>query len=204
MDVAVVLDFVGWLREHNDDAGDQPTMAGFYGLDLYSPFRSIQEVVSYLEQVDPEAANRVRARYACFDHFGEDPQAYGHDAAFGAGESCEGEVVEQLVDLQRHALAYTRRDGLLAEDELFYAEQNARTVKAAEEYYRTMFGGRVLSWNLRDRHMCDLLDALSVHLSRQRGRQARDRRLGAQLAPGRRPGDGDGEPRGIQRRPAGA
>jgi erythromycin esterase-like protein/predicted phosphoribosyltransferase len=167
---AVVLDFVGWLREHNDRVAGK---AGFYGLDLYSLYRSIHEVVSYLEQVDPEAANRARARYACFDHFGEDPQAYGYEAAFGAGESCEREVIEQLVDLQEHAVAYARRDGLLAEDELFYAEQNARTVKAAEEYYRTMFTGRVSSWNLRDRHMTDTLDALSVHLSRQVGRQAR-------------------------------
>jgi erythromycin esterase-like protein/predicted phosphoribosyltransferase len=171
---AVVLDFVGWLREHNDRvAGDQVSKAGFYGLDLYSLFRSIQEVISYLERVDPEAADRARARYACFDHFGEDPQAYGYDAAFGAGESCEREVIEQLVDLQQHAVEYARREGLLAEDELFYAEQNARTVKAAEEYYRTMFGGRVSSLNLRDRHMTDTLDALSVHLSRQAGRQAR-------------------------------
>jgi len=171
---AVVLDFVGWLRERNDrTGGDQQAKAGFYGLDLYSLFRSIQEVISYLERVDPEAADRARARYACFDHFGEDPQAYGYDAAFGAGESCEREVIEQLVDLQQHAVDYARRDGLLAEDELFYAEQNARTVKAAEEYYRTMFGGRVSSWNLRDRHMTDTLDALSVHLSRQAGRQAR-------------------------------
>ena len=116
---SAVLDFVGWLREHNDRVAGDPVSqpkAGFYGLDLYSLFRSIQEVISYLERVDPEAANRARARYACFDHFGEDPQAYGYDAAFGAGESCEREVIEQLVDLQRNALAYARRDGLLAED----------------------------------------------------------------------------------------
>src|SRR5229473_1967896 len=150
----------------------QRRKAGFYGLDLYSLFRSIQKVISYLERVDPEAANRARARYACFDHFGEDPQAYGYDAAFGAGELCEREVIEQLVDLQQHAVDYAR-DGLLAEDELFYAEQNARTVKAAEEYYRTMFSGRVSSWNLRDRHMADTLDALADHLTWQRGTPAK-------------------------------
>ena len=136
-------------------------------------FRSIQEVISYLESVDPDAAARARERYACFDHVGEDPQAYGYRAAFGAGDSCEREAIEQLVELQLHAVEYARRDGLLAEDELFYAEQNARTVKAAEEYYRTMFGGRVSSWNLRDQHMVDTLDSLAVHLSRPRGRQAR-------------------------------
>ncbi len=82
-------------------------------------------------------------------------------------------MVEQLVDLQRHALEYARRDGLPAEDELFYAEQNARTVKAAAAYYRTMFSGRVSSWNLRDRHMADTLDALAGHLDRQRGQPAK-------------------------------
>jgi erythromycin esterase-like protein len=173
---AVVLDFVGWLRDHNDRVGgDQRAKTGFYGLDLYSLHRSIREVIAYLERVDPAAAAHARERYACFDHAsGDDGQAYGFAAAFGAGESCQREAVEQLADLQRHALDYARRDGLMAEDEYFYAEQNARTVKAAEEYYRSMFGGRVSSWNLRDGHMVDTLEALAVHLSRQhRGRPAK-------------------------------
>ena len=172
---AVVLDFVGWLREHNDDlGGDERAKAGFYGLDLYSLYRSIHEVISYLDRVDPAAAARARERYACFDHAsGGDGQAYGFAAAFGAGESCEKEMLEQLVDLQRHALEYARRDGLIAADEFFYAEQNAKVVQASAEYYRTMFSGRVSSWNLRDQHMAGTLDALAGHLSRQRGRPAK-------------------------------
>ena len=172
---AVVLDFVGWLREHNDDlGGDERAKAGFYGLDLYSLYRSIHEVISYLDRVDPAAAARARERYACFDHAsGGDGQAYGFAAAFGAGESCEEEMLEQLVDLQRHALEYARRDGLIAADEFFYAEQNAKVVQASAEYYRTMFSGRVSSWNLRDQHMAGTLDALAGHLSRQRGRPAK-------------------------------
>jgi erythromycin esterase-like protein/predicted phosphoribosyltransferase len=167
---AAVLEFAGWLREHNDRSGrDDRAQAGFYGLDLYSLFRSVHEVITYLDRVDPAAAARARERYACFDHFSaNDPQVYGFVAAFGAGESCERDVVEQLADLQRHAPEYGRRDGLMAEDELFYAEQNARTVLAAEEYYRAMFSGRVSSWNLRDRHMADTLDALAAHLGCQR------------------------------------
>jgi Erythromycin esterase len=91
--------------------------AGFYGLDLYSLYRSIHEVISYLDRVDPAAAARARQRYACFDHFSEDDaQVYGFAAAFGAGDPCEHEVVEQLIDLQRHAAEYARRDGLLAAD----------------------------------------------------------------------------------------
>jgi erythromycin esterase-like protein/predicted phosphoribosyltransferase len=172
---AVMLDFVGWLRERNDQrGGNERAKAGFYGLDLYSLYRSIHEVISYLERVDPAAAARARDRYACFDQFaGDDGQSYGFAAAFGAGDSCETEVIEQLIDLQRHALEYARRDGLLAQDELFYVEQNARTVKAAATYYRSMFGGRVSSWNLRDLHMVDTLDALSGHLARQRGGPAK-------------------------------
>ncbi len=172
---AAVLDFVGWLRGHNDRSSrDERAKAGFYGLDLYSLYRSIHEVISYLDGVDPAAAARARQRYACFDHFSDDDaQVYGFAAAFGAGEPCEHEVVDQLVDLQRHAVEYARRDDLLAADEAFYAEQNARVVRAAEEYYRAMFSGRVSSWNLRDRHMADTLDALASHLGRQQGTPAK-------------------------------
>jgi erythromycin esterase-like protein/predicted phosphoribosyltransferase len=170
----VVLDFVGWLRERNDRlAGNRGVQAGFYGLDLYGLFRSISEIIAYLEKVDPTAAERARERYACFDHYAGDAQRYGMAAAFGAGDSCETEVIEQLVDLQEHAMDYARKDGLLAGDDAFHAEQSARTVKAAEEYYRTMMGDQTASWNLRDTHMADALDSLAEHLSRRRGERAR-------------------------------
>jgi erythromycin esterase-like protein/predicted phosphoribosyltransferase len=169
----VVLDFVGWLRAHNDRLDDERAKVGFYGLDLYSLYRSIDEVVRFLEGVDPLAATRARERYSCLDHYREEAQEYGFAAAFGAGESCEQAVVDELVDLQGHAAEYARRDGLLAEDEVFAAELNARTVKDAEEYYRTMFGGRSSSWNLRDRHMVDTLETLAGHLARQRDAPAK-------------------------------
>jgi len=168
----VVRDFVDWLCAHNEHRrvrGERQT--GFYGLDLYSLHRSMQEVISYLENVDPVAAARARERYACFDHTSaDDGQAYGFAAAFGAGLSCERQAVEQLVEMQRSALEYARRDGLVAEDEQFYAQQNAQTVRNAEVYYRAMFSGRVTSWNLRDQHMAQTLSALLAHLDRQ-GRQ---------------------------------
>ncbi len=164
----VVRDFVDWLRERNrrHESNGRP-QAGFYGLDLYSLHRSMHEVIAYLDRIDPKAAARARERYGCFDHTSaDDGQAYGYAAAFGAGPSCEQEAIEQLVEIQRHALAYARRDGLLAEDELFYAQQNAQTVRNAEVYYRAMFGGRVNSWNLRDKHMAETLEALLNHLDR--------------------------------------
>ena len=164
----VVRDFVDWLRARNrrqESHGQR--QAGFYGLDLYSLHRSMHEVITYLDKIDPKAAARARERYACFDHASaDDGQAYGFSAAFGAGPSCENQAIEQLVEFQRNALAYARRDGLLAEDELFYAQQNAHTVRNAEVYYRAMFSGRVTSWNLRDKHMAQTLEALLKHLGR--------------------------------------
>lgn len=169
-----VLDFVGWLRDHNDRVGDEKGKVGFYGLDLYSLHRSMRDVIDYLGRVSPEAAARARERYSCFDHVGDDDgQAYGLAAAFGAGESCEEEVVAQLADLQRHAHEYAKRDGLLAEDELFHAQRNAVTVQAAERYYRSMVSGGVSTWNLRDQHMVDTLEALSDHLGSMRGEPAK-------------------------------
>jgi len=166
---ADVLDFVRWLRAHNDVRPAEAAKAGFYGLDLYSLHTSAAAVVSYLDKVDPDAARRARFRYACFEHFGEDPQAYGFAATFDLSRSCEDEVVNQLLDLRRRAADYARRDGRAAEDEYFHAEQNARLAQNAERYYRSMFGGRVSSWNLRDRHMAETLEELVAHLDRQGG-----------------------------------
>jgi erythromycin esterase-like protein len=162
-----VLDFVGWLRAHNDAQDDARGAVGFYGLDLYSLHASIDRVLGYLDRVDPAAARRARARYACFEHAGEDPQAYGYAAGFGLSADCEREAVSQLVELQRQRAALLARDGLTAEDDQFAAEQNARVVKNAEEYYRAMFRGRISSWNLRDSHMADTLDAVLGHLDGQ-------------------------------------
>ena len=168
---ADVLDFVGWLREHNDAAG-AAAKVGFYGLDLYSLHASIEAVLAYLRKVDPEAARRALYRYSCFDHFGEDTQAYGYAASFGLAESCEDEVLGQLIELRQRAAAYTKRDGRVGDDEFFFAEQNARLVKNAEQYYRSMFRGRVESWNRRDTHMAETLDALAAHLG-SRGPKAK-------------------------------
>src|SRR4029453_18989077 len=160
---ADVLDFVGWLREYNDDASNADKV-GFYGLDLYSLDGSIHPVLRYLDKVDPEAARRARYRYSCFEHFGEDTQAYGYAASVGIADSCENEVVTQLMELQRRAAELAQRDGRVAADEFFFAEQNARLVKNAEQYYRSMFHGRVSSWNLRDPHMAQTSAALRAHL----------------------------------------
>ena len=167
----VVRDFVDWLRSFNDRRVESARV-GFYGLDLYSLFGSMRAVLAYLERVDPKAAVRARFRYSCFDHFGEDSQAYGYASAARIAEPCEQEAVRQLVDLRARALDYATRDGRRAFDDFFSAEQNARLVQDAEHYYRSMFRGRASSWNLRDRHMADTMDAIASHL-RATGREDR-------------------------------
>ncbi len=156
---ADVLDFIGWLRAYNDTKPDAQR-AGFYGLDLYSLHASMDAVLAYLAKVDPGAHAKARARYACFDRFGGRLQDYAYASSLGLTPTCEREVMTQLVDLRRAAAEYATRDGHIAADEFFVAEQNARVVQNAEEYYRTMLGGHVESWNLRDRHMVNTLDEL--------------------------------------------
>jgi erythromycin esterase-like protein len=162
----VVVDFVEWLCRYNAKrmASDR---IGFYGLDLYSLHTSIDAVLKYLREVDPEAAVRARQRYSCFEHFGSDPQRYGYAATLDLSRSCEDDVVAQLVELRNAAAEYARRDGYVAEDEYFFAEQNARLVRNAEMYYRAMFAGQVESWNLRDTHMMETLDALMAWTTRR-------------------------------------
>ncbi len=166
---AEVLDFILWLRQWNDALPRGRRKVGFYGLDLYGLHASIDAVLAYLDRVDPEAAMRARERYACFEGGYGEGSRYGFEAALGLTPSCEKEALQQLLDIRRNAGEYARREGPLDGDELFQVEQNARLVVSAERYYRTMFLGRISSWNLRDRHMADTLEALSGHLGRLRG-----------------------------------
>ena len=162
---ADVLDFVGWLRSYNDDLSNDSAKIGFYGLDLYSLHASIEAVLTYLDKIDPDGAARARRRYSCFDHFGEDTQVYGYATAMNLAPSCENEVVSQLVELNRRASELALRDGRVAKDDYFLAEQNARLVKNAEQYYRTMYRSDISSWNLRDEHMMETLVSLERYLS---------------------------------------
>jgi erythromycin esterase-like protein len=164
-----VLDFIRWLRAHDDDQPQDAGKVGFYGLDLYSLYASIEEVLGYLEKVDPEAARVARQRYRCFDDFGSTVEEYARSAALGVVDSCEDAVVKQLVELLQQA-GRIAHDGADAEEEWFQAVQNARVVKNAEEYYRTMYRGNVESWNLRDQHMAETVEELLRHLDRRVGR----------------------------------
>jgi protein-L-isoaspartate(D-aspartate) O-methyltransferase len=153
---ADVHDFVEWLRSWNAEVSDPARRAGFYGLDLYSLFTSIAAVLRYLDDVDPDTAALARRRYACLTPWERDPAVYGRATLTGQYRSCEEPVTRMLRDMMERRLEYTLRDG----ERFLDATQNARLVADAERYYRVMYYGQVASWNLRDRHMFDTLEAL--------------------------------------------
>jgi protein-L-isoaspartate(D-aspartate) O-methyltransferase len=148
--------FVGWLRGHNLQEPERDRRVGFHGLDLYSLFTSIDAVLTYLDDVDPDAAGVARARYGLLTPWQSDPASYGRAVLSGRYESAQDSVVATLVDMLRRRLDYADRDG----ERFFDAAQNARVVANAERYYRAMYYGSRESWNLRDRHMFDTLSSL--------------------------------------------
>jgi len=153
-----VLEFADWLRRHNEPLGEDQR-ASFHGLDVYSLSESIHAVLAYLDKVDPEAAIHARRRYGCLTPWQDEPSHYGRAVVYGGRDSCEDRAVAQLRDLLTHRIQYLQADG----EAWFDALQNARIVRAAERYYRIMYRGSTESWNLRDRHMFETLQALLSH-----------------------------------------
>lgn len=160
---------IEYLHQHNSMHHSEVDQVGFYGLDLYGLFSAIEAVIDYLEENAPEAAAMARERYSCFGAFTDDPQSYGHAVTLGVSEPCRRAAISELVELRRMAFELSQ-DGFAYADERFLAEENARCVTVAEEYYRSMFSDPRGSWNLRDRHMADTLDHLIAHLDAYTGR----------------------------------
>lgn len=148
-----MLPLVEWMRRYNAEV-KPPKPVGFYGLDVYSLWDSLRAVTRYLEMVDPEAAERAKEAYRCFDPYGAEAQQYSLETMF-APESCEDEVVQVLQELRQKAKEYPQDD-----EAIFDAEQNALVAVNAERYYRTLIMADSSSWNIRDRHMTETLTNL--------------------------------------------
>ncbi|MBC7173179.1 MAG: erythromycin esterase family protein, partial [Polyangiaceae bacterium] len=160
-----VLAFVEWLHARGRDSDEQEL--GFYGLDLYSLYGSVASILGFLDTRDPAAANRARERYECLAAYEGNARAYIAALGASADESCEDAVIEQLVELRALAAEAAARDGDESEEQFFDLLQNARLVKNAEQYYREMYLGGISTWNLRDTHMVETLEAVVAHLARR-------------------------------------
>jgi erythromycin esterase len=139
------VDFAEWLRAHNERHGRH---TGFHGLDVYSLWESLREILVWLRENDPGRVPAALAAYQCFEPFDEDPNAYAYATRF-VPASCEDQVVRMLTGLRG------------AGD--FGVWQNAEVVAGAEQYYRAMMQGGPMSWNVRDRHMDATLARLLEH-----------------------------------------
>eukprot|EP00818_Percolomonas_sp_WS_P003535 CAMPEP_0117435680 /NCGR_PEP_ID=MMETSP0759-20121206/606_1 /TAXON_ID=63605 /ORGANISM="Percolomonas cosmopolitus, Strain WS" /LENGTH=467 /DNA_ID=CAMNT_0005227235 /DNA_START=73 /DNA_END=1476 /DNA_ORIENTATION=+ len=168
----VVLQFVDWLKEHNSQFSDPKEFVNFFGLDMYSLQSSRDAVVNYLEKVDPELAQKARKSYACFDRFGESDQSYGYAMSLGFNKSCEDSVLKVIRELHENQgrLVDEAKEG---DDAHFYALQNAKVVKDAENYYRHMFASNVSTWNIRDEHMADCLCDLIKYKKKVQNKNAK-------------------------------
>ncbi|KAI0651687.1 hypothetical protein C8Q79DRAFT_897295 [Trametes meyenii] len=177
----VMPPFIEYLKQHNKrvlkTAKDPSNAVSLYGMDLYSLHRSAQQVIEYLERVDPEGAKAARKRYNCFERFGEDTMRYAYETQFGLKRDCHREVIANLKSLLRNHNEILEKEMRRFEnghprEEQLIAEINALVVKDAEEYYRTMMTEDVLSWNLRwysmstrsDEHFARVLASLAQFL----------------------------------------
>lgn len=141
-----------WLHEFNSGRAVNKKV-GFYGLDVYSLWDSMKEMLQYLEKEDATAAAAVKKAIKCFEPYEENEQLY---ARYSLTEhSCRDKVLELLKEIR------LRAQFLDGDPEAgFNAEQNALIAVNAENYYRTMMGFDNESWNVRDRHMMETLDRL--------------------------------------------
>ncbi len=148
-----VVAFVEWLRKHNDTLPDEDKV-GFYGLDVYSLWASLDAVLTYVKREKPALLDVAEQVQTCFEPYAGDEQAYAR--ATLSGTSCEAEATALL-----KALRSNQR--LENPEARFDAEQNAFAIVNAERYYRAMMEGGPKSWNVRDHHMVDTLDRLVAH-----------------------------------------
>jgi erythromycin esterase-like protein len=151
-----IAELVEWLRQHNTRL-PQEQKVGLYGLDVYSLWSSLYQVLRHLRRYHPSALAAARRAFQCFEPYGEDVREYAR-ATRWVDESCEDEVVALLAEVHR-SREHTQED----QEAHFDAELNALAVQDAERYYRTMVRGGPESWNVRDRHMVDALERLMRH-----------------------------------------
>jgi erythromycin esterase-like protein len=164
---------VTWLRSHNDSRPSDARRVGVYGMDLYSLSESSKAVVEYLTRVDPQAGARARQRMECFRRYADTPEQYGSDVASGARSSCEKDAVALFQELEQRMSVWRARPKRERDDDLFSAYQNARVVKNGEAYYRLSYEGGFSTWNLRDTHMAETLQAISRYEEAIRGEKAK-------------------------------
>ncbi len=146
--------FAEWLKKFNLGLSVEKKI-GFYGLDVYSLWESMESIVEYLKKNDPKTLQVALKAVECFEPYkAHEGQSYAKASAI-VPELCEKEVINLLSEI-RGKIAQYNSDY----ENVFSTEQNALVAVNAEQYYRAMIKGGPQSWNIRDRHMTTTLDRL--------------------------------------------
>jgi len=148
-----IVALADWLQKHNKGLPANRRV-GFYGLDVYSLWESMENIMQYLKKTDPVALKKANEAFQCFEPYRKDETSYARASQL-VPELCQTEVVELLMEIQRKLPSYNTDH-----ENVFSTEQNAMIAVNAEKYYRAMIMGGPHSWNIRDRHMIDTLDRL--------------------------------------------
>jgi erythromycin esterase-like protein len=145
-----------WMRKHN---ATQPAnkRVGFYGLDVYSLWESLEAIINYLDKTDKKAKEVAMQAWHCFEPYSEEEgQSYARATAHSwVPASCEAEVVDLLLEIRNKMQQYNTDP-----EAVLNVERNAMIAVNAEKYYRAMIKGGPFSWNIRDHHMVDTLNKL--------------------------------------------
>ncbi len=150
-----IIPLLEWLKSFNSnkEAGNK---AGFYGLDVYSLWESMEAIVHYLQETKSPHVEKALKAIECFEPYNRKAQTYGMSAAL-LGESCREEILELLQAIQQA----NSKSGDFNEEEQLSLEINALVSKNAENYYKTMITDDQESWNIRDHHMVEALSHIS-------------------------------------------
>ncbi len=152
-----VARFLTWLRGWNLSRPEAERV-GFYGLDVYSLWDSLREIIGWLQVHAPDSVPAAMEAWQCFVPYQEDPHRYAWNTRL-VPESCEPDVVALLAEVRRRTGGWPQDD-----EDAFDAWQNAEVAVDAERYYRIMVQGDRASWNVRDHHMVDTVARVAVHL----------------------------------------
>lgn len=144
--------FAEWLKEQNHHK-DFKHKTGFYGLDVYSLWESMEIIVKYLEKEDPQTAALARQTAECFEPYRRNDSYV--TAYRGLNQKCRDEVVELLKEVRQKTHQYENEP-----EAGLNAELNSLVLKNAEKYYEAMAQFDHSSWNVRDNHMVETLNIL--------------------------------------------
>jgi erythromycin esterase len=149
-----VVALTEWLRRHNEKLSANERV-GFYGLDVYSLWESLESIIKYLEKKDLKTKETAVQALKCFEPYSDGEGSSYARSTLMVPSGCEEEVVDLLMQVRKNMPSYNTDPEVV-----FSAEQNAQVIVNAERYYRAMVRPGADSWNIRDHHMVDTLNRL--------------------------------------------